>query len=135
MSEANKTPRAKVESADAGTSIEPKPAPSAGEGKSAAGTSGSTSAPSGGTAFSRIGDWVSRTFPGTENAFWGGVCGLLIALLFFAVGLLKTLMARLNGTLALIVALIVLVGVALGQMADGDPKIINALRRFFSANN
>ena len=32
-------------------------------------------------------------------------------------------------------ALIVLIGVALGQVADGDPKIINLIRRFFASNS
>ena len=72
----------------------------------------------------RVSAWVSRTFPGHEHAFWGGVLGLLVALAFFAIGFFRTL---------LIVALIV-VGVAVGQALDGDPKLINAVRRFYSRN-
>ena len=72
----------------------------------------------------RVGAWVSRTFPGHEHAFWGGVLGLLAALVFFAIGFFRTL---------LIVVLIV-VGVAVGQALDGDPKLINAVRRFFVRN-
>ena len=36
---------------------------------------------------------------------------------------------------ALAVAALVFIGVALGQVADGDPKIINLIRRFFTSNN
>ena len=72
----------------------------------------------------RVSAWVSRTFPGHEHAFWGGVLGLLVALVFFAIGFFRTL---------LIVALVV-VGVAVGQALDGDPKLINAVRRFFARN-
>lgn len=73
----------------------------------------------------RVGGWVSRNFPGHEHAFWGGVFGAVIAVLIFWVGIAQ----------ALGVAVLVFVGVAFGQVADGDPKIINALRRFFSSNN
>ena len=31
--------------------------------------------------------------------------------------------------------LALLIGVALGQVADGDPKIINLIRRFFASNS
>lgn len=73
----------------------------------------------------RVGGWVSSTFPGHENAFWGGVLGFVFGVLIFWVGLFK----------AVVVAALVLVGVALGQAADGDPKIINLFRQFFSSNN
>ncbi len=73
----------------------------------------------------RVNGWVSRAFPGHENAFWGGVLGALLAVLIFWVGPVR----------ALGVALLVIVGVAFGQVADGDPKIINLLRRFFTSNN
>ena len=54
--------------------------------------------------------WVSRTFPGHENAFLGGVCGVLVAI---------------------VMAVLVLIGVAIGQQADGDPKILRALGKLF----
>ncbi len=73
----------------------------------------------------RMGGWVSGAFPGHENAFWGGVLGFVFGVLIFWVGLFK----------AVVVAALVLVGVALGQAADGDPKIINLFRQFFSSNN
>lgn len=73
----------------------------------------------------RVGNWVSRAFPGHEHAFWGGVAGLAVAVLIFTVGIFQ----------ALVVALLVLAGVAAGQLADGDPKIINAVRRFFTGIN
>ena len=69
--------------------------------------------------------WVSRTFPGHEKAFWGGVIGLLVALVFFAIGFWRTL----------VIAVLVVAGVAAGQVLDGDPKIVNALRHIFVRNN
>lgn len=76
------------------------------------------------TVASRIAGWVSRTFPGHEKAFWGGVCGLLCALAFFAIGLWRTL----------VVVALVTAGVAAGQVLDGDPRIVDALRRLLSRN-
>ena len=67
--------------------------------------------------------WVERHFPGRVNAVLGGMVGLVLALMVFAIGFWKTLF----------VALFVLVGVALGQYLDGDPKIIDFLRRIVSA--
>lgn len=129
MADEKKTPRATIESSESPNAIEPAPkaAGAAAGGSAPQGDAGQPSdAPNaGGFGFHRIGEWVSETFPGHENAFWGGVAGLVIALLVFVVGITKTL----------IVALLVVVGVAVGQLADGDPKIINALRRFFSNNN
>lgn len=68
--------------------------------------------------------WVSRTFPGHEKAFWGGVTGLLVALLLFAIGFFRTLL----------IAVLVVAGVAVGQALDGDPKIVNLVRAFLSRN-
>ncbi len=73
----------------------------------------------------RVNGWVSSAFPGHEHAFWGGVFGAVLAVLIFWVGIWK----------ALGVAVLVVVGVAFGQLADGDPKIINLLRRFFTSNS
>ncbi len=69
--------------------------------------------------------WVHQAFPGHEKAFWGGVCGLAIALVFFAIGFLRTLL----------IVVLVLVGVACGQVLDGDPKLINVIKRLFSDRN
>ena len=66
--------------------------------------------------------WVARTFPGHTHAVLGGIAGLLAAVLIFVWGFWQTLF----------VALLVFVGVALGQYLDGDPKIINFLRAFFA---
>ena len=70
----------------------------------------------------KVSAWVSRTFPGHENAFMGGVLGLLVAIFIFCVGIGRTLL----------IVLLVVVGVALGQCVDGDPKIINAVKKYFS---
>ncbi|MBM6775617.1 DUF2273 domain-containing protein [Olsenella profusa] len=76
-------------------------------------------------AGSCVRSWVSATFPGNENAFWGGVVGLVAALVLIAIG----------PWYAFVIAALILVGVAVGQLVDGDPKIINALRRLFSRGN
>lgn len=88
---------------------QPSPEPSAPDGQPA-GTSG---------PMRQASTWLSRTFPGHEHAVLGGVCGLLAAMLVFLVGFWRTLF----------VSLVVLVGVTLGQVLDGDPKIINFIRR------
>ena len=64
---------------------------------------------------------MSRTFPGHENAFLGGVCGFLVAIVMAAIGFWRTLL----------LVLLVLIGVAIGQQADGDPKILRALGKIF----
>lgn len=124
MAESDKSPRAKVE---LGT---PVPAPKTQtegkeQGKAGNAASGDSSAAGSAQAgFSRVSAWVSKTFPGHENAFWGGVLGLVAAVVLLAFGILKTL----------IVAVLVVAGIAVGQLVDGDPKLIRALQRLFSNN-
>jgi len=65
--------------------------------------------------------WLSSNFPGHENAVFGGICGLVVALLIFIIGFWK----------ALFVVICVLVGVAIGQYMDGNPTVVKAFRRFF----
>ena len=65
-------------------------------------------------AFARASRWLDETFPNGRNAVLGGVTGLVVALLLFAIGVLKTL----------VIAILVVVGVACGQYLDGDPKIV-----------
>lgn len=65
--------------------------------------------------------WVHRTFPGHEHAFYGGVIALLLALLVFLIGLPRVLL----------ICVLVFVGVAVGQVLDGDPKIIRTIRGLF----
>lgn len=69
-------------------------------------------------AWSRFSVWFAKTFPHSRHAVIGGVCGLVVALLLFSIGLLKTL----------VIALLVTIGVACGQYADGDPKLVNLVR-------
>lgn len=124
MAESDKSPKPKVE---LGT---PVPAPKTqAEGKeqgkagnAASGDSGAAGSAAAG--FSRVSAWVSKTFPGHENAFWGGVLGLVAAVVLLAFGILKTL----------IVVVLVVAGIAVGQLVDGDPKLIRALQRLFSNN-
>ncbi len=67
---------------------------------------------------------LRESLRGHEHAFLGGVAGLVVALAIYAVGIVPTLV-----TLALVA-----LGVALGQLADGDPKLIELVRRLFSQN-
>lgn len=69
-------------------------------------------------AWTRLSTWFATTFPHSRNAVLGGICGLVVALLLFSVGLFKTL----------VIALLVTTGVACGQYADGDPKLVNLVR-------
>lgn len=70
---------------------------------------------------SHLSAWVHRTFPGHERAFWGGVVGLVAAIVFLAIG----------AWYSIVIAIFVIVGVAVGQFLDGDGKILDALRRLF----
>ena len=65
-----------------------------------------------------LASWVHRSFPGHEHAFWGGVVALLIALLVFIIGLWRVIF----------IGIVVIVGIAVGQVLDGDPKLVNAIR-------
>lgn len=69
-------------------------------------------------AWTRLSTWFATTFPHSRNAVLGGICGLVVALLLFSVGLFKTL----------VIALLVTIGVVCGQYADGDPKLVNLVR-------
>ena len=105
MAESDKSPKPKVE---LGT---PVPAPKTQtEGKEQgkagnAASGGSGAAGSAAAGFSRVSAWVGKTFPGHENAFWGGVFGLVAAVVLLAFGILKTL----------VVAVLVVAGIAVGQ--------------------
>lgn len=70
----------------------------------------------------KVSAWFKRTFPGREHAVIFGIAGLVAAILIFALGVWRTL----------VIALFVVAGVAIGQVADGDPKILRAVRRFLS---
>lgn len=69
-------------------------------------------------AWARFSAWFAKTFPHSRHAVIGGVCGLVVALLLFSIGLFKTA----------VIAVLVTVGVACGQYADGDPKLVNLVR-------
>lgn len=69
-------------------------------------------------AWARFSAWFAKTFPHSCHAVIGGVCGLVVALLLFSIGLFKTA----------VIAVLVTVGVACGQYADGDPKLVNLVR-------
>lgn len=116
---AKETPRAEV-------AVE---APSSSAGATAAGTAGSapeTSGQAGTSAASPAG--AGQAWPGraerllarldrlvgpNRHAVAGGLCGLLVAILIFTIGIDKTL----------VIVVLVTVGVACGQFIDGDPKL------------
>lgn len=62
--------------------------------------------------------WVHQTFAGHEHAFWGAVIALTIALLVFLIGFWRVLF----------ILVLVMVGIAVGQIFDGDPKLVRAIR-------
>lgn len=66
----------------------------------------------------RASRWLDETFPNSRNAVLGGVAGLVVALLLFTIGVLKTL----------VIAILVVVGIACGQYLDGDPKIVRFIQ-------
>ena len=66
----------------------------------------------------RASHWLDETFPNSRNAVLGGVTGLVVALLLFTIGVLKTL----------IIAILVVVGIACGQYLDGEPKIVRFIQ-------
>ena len=69
-------------------------------------------------AFTRASRWLDETFPNSRNAVLGGACGLVVALLLFTIGVLKTL----------VIAILVVVGIACGQYLDGEPKIVRFIQ-------
>ena len=68
--------------------------------------------------------WVHSTFAGHEHAFYGGLIALLAAVLIFIFGPLHVLL----------VCVLVVIGVAIGQYFDGDPKIIRMVGDLFNGN-
>lgn len=129
MADSDKTPRPKVELDGSAKAASGKGDARSGQGAtgekgSAAGASSDAAASDAAAGFAKVSAWVSRTFPGHENAFWGGVCGLLVALVLLTLGILKTV----------VLVLLVIAGIAVGQLVDGDPKLIRALQRLFSNN-
>lgn len=119
----------RIEPADASASASPDKVPTNGPSAAdAASTQPTAAQPSGDAAqpasgpepttqpgaFARASRWLDETFPNGRNAVLGGVAGLVVALLLFAIGVLKTL----------VIAILVVVGVACGQYLDGDPKIV-----------
>ena len=112
-----RTPRPKIELGEKDEAPEAAPAGARDEGASAADAAR--------TGVGRVTAWVRRTFPGHENAFWGGVVGLLAAVAFFVLGIWRTL----------VIVVLVVAGVAVGQALDGDAKIVRALRNLFTRSN
>ena len=62
--------------------------------------------------------WLTINFPGHEHAVLGGVCGLAIALLVFAIGVARVLF----------MLVCITIGVLIGQYLDGDDRIVRVIR-------
>lgn len=77
-----------------------------------------TSAPAGEGVLDRLSAWFAETFPHSRYAVLGGLAGLVVALLLFWIGVLKTL----------VIVVLVVVGVAIGQYLDGDPRLIRIVQ-------
>lgn len=111
---ARKAARPKMQVAD-----EPRPEPTKAPEPESAGKSvdmGATSLAD--TAHAQVKLLLTEHF----HAVVGGVCGLVVAILIFVVGFWQTLF----------VSALAAVGVAVGQYLDGDPKIVNLIRRLLS---
>jgi uncharacterized membrane protein len=70
-------------------------------------------------------DWIETKFPGHGNAILFGIIGLVVALLIFSLGFWRTL----------VIAALVVAGVAFGQYLDGNPRIIRALRHLINSSD
>lgn len=77
-----------------------------------------SSAPAGAGVLDRLSAWFAETFPRSRCAVLGGLAGLVVALLLFWIGVLKTL----------VIVVLVVVGVAIGQYLDGDPRLIRIVQ-------
>lgn len=73
----------------------------------------------------KIAFWVHQAFPGHEHAFYGGVLGLVVAILFILLDFWVTLE----------IVIFSVAGVAIGQLFDGNPRIIRAIRSLFEPRN
>lgn len=77
-----------------------------------------TSSAAGPGVLERVCAWFAETFPNSRHAVLGGIAGLIVAIMLFTIGVLKTL----------VILVLVVVGVACGQYLDGDPKIIRMVQ-------
>jgi uncharacterized membrane protein len=69
--------------------------------------------------------WIETRFPGHGNAIFFGLVGLAAAILIFSLGFWRTLL----------IAVLVVAGVAFGQYLDGDPRIVNVFRRLLGPSD
>ena len=69
-------------------------------------------------------EWLKTNYPGHEHAFIGGVLGFVVALLIFVIGFWATFL----------IVVFVVIGIAVGQYFDGDPKIVRAIHRLFEGS-
>lgn len=69
--------------------------------------------------------WFDGVAPGHGNAVLFGIAGLAVALVILFVGFFQ----------ALLIAVLVLAGVAFGQWLDGDPVIVNGIARLFRSGD
>ena len=66
-------------------------------------------------------EMFEELFPGHPNAGLCGFIGFIVSLLIFIIGFWKTLL----------IVLLITVGISIGQILDGDPKIINICKELF----
>ena len=66
-------------------------------------------------------EMFEELFPGHANAALFGFIGFIVSLLIFIIGFWKTLL----------IVLLITVGISIGQILDGDPKIINICKELF----
>ena len=70
------------------------------------------------SVLSRAAAWLAETFPNSRHAVIGGICGLVVAIMLFTIGVWETV----------VIVLFILIGVAAGQFLDGDPKIVRVIQ-------
>lgn len=69
--------------------------------------------------------WLDGLFPGHGNAALFAILGFVAAILVFSVGFWRTVL----------IVILVVVGIAIGQKLDGDPKIIRWFSQHIGKND
>lgn len=98
--------------------IETEPTPAKEETSAATAEAPAAATPKEEGCLKRANAWLEDSFPTHKNAVLGGAVGLIVALMIFGIGFWKTLF----------ISVLILIGVAVGQIADGDPKLIRLIK-------
>ncbi|MCI1665627.1 MAG: DUF2273 domain-containing protein [Atopobiaceae bacterium] len=116
-------PKATVESADSTTQEAPEDAPEQTEhAETDSRQQGKAAREAVEGAAKSATSWLEGVFPGHGNAALFAIIGFVVALFLFGIGFWNTLL----------LVILVVAGLAFGQYLDGDPKILNVLKGFFS---